>query len=342
MSDQAERLRQLVGVRRRLRGREHRPRRRAEASSAAERCTQLRQPSRRRTLAAVHERQGGVGTSNLVLNLAIALGEMEQRVLVVDGDIGLANLDLLGGLLAAARPGRRAARPVRACGCGRAGALRHPRGARSARQPDERERSGRRSRAAGPRGEGAGARLRLRADRRGLGARPGRGDSGGGGGRGGCRQHARADLGGGCSRGDRPVSPVAESRRCGCSSTRPASRAEGVEVLDGIVNASRQFKGAVVAPLGPGFVRVDPRVPMAVRSRRPFVTAFPAAAASRGVRRIAGRLSGAASAGANGTGSSGFERRLGRRWRSWSSEAGMFAVEAVHREVSAVLRMRSN
>ena len=42
--------------------------------------------------------KGGVGTSNLVLNLAIALGEMEQRVLVFDGDIGLANLDLLGGL----------------------------------------------------------------------------------------------------------------------------------------------------------------------------------------------------------------------------------------------------
>ena len=41
--------------------------------------------------------KGGVGTSNLVLNLAIALGEMSTRVVVVDGDIGLANLDLLGG-----------------------------------------------------------------------------------------------------------------------------------------------------------------------------------------------------------------------------------------------------
>ena len=49
-------------------------------------------------------------------------------------------------------------------------------------------------------------------------------------------------------------------------------------------------KGAVVAPLGPGFVRVDPHVPMAVRGRRPFVTAFPASAASRGVRRIARAL----------------------------------------------------
>ena len=42
--------------------------------------------------------KGGVGTSNLVLNLAIALGEMDQRVVVIDADIGLANLDLLCGL----------------------------------------------------------------------------------------------------------------------------------------------------------------------------------------------------------------------------------------------------
>ncbi len=66
-----------------------------------------------------------------------------------------------------------------------------------------------------------------------------------------------------------------------------ASRKEAVLVLEGIVNASRQFKGAVVSPLGPGFVRADQRVQMAVRSRRPFVTAFPAAVASRGVRRLA-------------------------------------------------------
>ena len=45
--------------------------------------------------------KGGVGTSNLVLNLAIALGEMGQRVLVVDADLGLANLDLLCGLVPA-------------------------------------------------------------------------------------------------------------------------------------------------------------------------------------------------------------------------------------------------
>src|SRR5262245_5919035 len=42
--------------------------------------------------------KGGVGTSNLALNLAIALGALGQRVLLVDADLGLANIDLLCGL----------------------------------------------------------------------------------------------------------------------------------------------------------------------------------------------------------------------------------------------------
>ncbi len=50
-----------------------------------------------RTLA-VTGSKGGVGKSNLVVNLAIALGRMGRRVVVVDGDLGLANLDVLLGL----------------------------------------------------------------------------------------------------------------------------------------------------------------------------------------------------------------------------------------------------
>ena len=42
--------------------------------------------------------KGGVGTSNLALNLAIALGEYGPRVVLVDADLGLANIDLLCGL----------------------------------------------------------------------------------------------------------------------------------------------------------------------------------------------------------------------------------------------------
>jgi flagellar biosynthesis protein FlhG len=48
---------------------------------------------------AVTGSKGGVGKSNLVVNLAIALGRNGRRVLLVDGDLGLANLDVLLGLV---------------------------------------------------------------------------------------------------------------------------------------------------------------------------------------------------------------------------------------------------
>ena len=68
------------------------------------------------------------------------------------------------------------------------------------------------------------------------------------------------------------------------------SAAEASEVLDRLVASSRQFLGVVVSPLGPGAVRADPHVGLAVRSRRPFVTAYPGSPASRGVRRLARAL----------------------------------------------------
>jgi flagellar biosynthesis protein FlhG len=48
---------------------------------------------------AVTGSKGGVGKSNLVANLAVALARWGRRVLLVDGDLGLANLDVLLGLL---------------------------------------------------------------------------------------------------------------------------------------------------------------------------------------------------------------------------------------------------
>lgn len=42
--------------------------------------------------------KGGVGTSNLALNIAVALGELGRGVVVIDADFGLANLDLLCGI----------------------------------------------------------------------------------------------------------------------------------------------------------------------------------------------------------------------------------------------------
>jgi len=54
---------------------------------------------------------------------------------------------------------------------------------------------------------------------------------------------------------------------------------EAADALARLSASSRQFLGLVVHPLG--YVRADARVPLAVRSRRPFLTAYPNSVASR-------------------------------------------------------------
>jgi flagellar biosynthesis protein FlhG len=44
--------------------------------------------------------KGGVGKSNLSVNLACALAEMEKKVILLDADLGLANIDMLCGVTA--------------------------------------------------------------------------------------------------------------------------------------------------------------------------------------------------------------------------------------------------
>ncbi len=41
--------------------------------------------------------KGGVGKSTIIANLALQLSEMDQKVLILDGDIGMANMDIMFG-----------------------------------------------------------------------------------------------------------------------------------------------------------------------------------------------------------------------------------------------------
>src|SRR5581483_2907151 len=54
-------------------------------------------PTRTRVLA-VASGKGGVGKTNLTVNIGIALARDGKRVVVLDGDLGLANVDVLLGL----------------------------------------------------------------------------------------------------------------------------------------------------------------------------------------------------------------------------------------------------
>ena len=57
-------------------------------------------PSRPVKVIAVTGGKGGVGKTNLSVNLSVALAEMKRRVALMDADLGLANVDVLLGLQA--------------------------------------------------------------------------------------------------------------------------------------------------------------------------------------------------------------------------------------------------
>jgi flagellar biosynthesis protein FlhG len=286
MSDQADRLRQLVGAR-------QVPANVAELIEDQPGTTAVASKS-----ASMHQSRsllftsgkGGVGTSNLVLNLAIALAEIGQRVVVLDADIGLANLDLLCGLtprydLGDVLAGR--CRLVDALMSG-PGEIQIVPGAHAIRTDEE---------------DLAGGPARLVAELNELEAES---------------DFVLVDAGSGLGPAigllataaqqavivstPEPTSiadahaairrfrklPVPPRLRVLVNQTTSAS--ESVDVLDEFIASSRQFLGAVISPLGPGSIRADPHVPLAVRGRRPFLTAYPGSAASRGVRRLARAL----------------------------------------------------
>ncbi|HWI51018.1 MAG TPA: MinD/ParA family protein [Symbiobacteriaceae bacterium] len=79
MRDQAERLRQIAD------------KYKAEAAPKGQR------PARRARVLAVTSGKGGVGKTNISVNLSYALMALGQEVMVLDADLGLANVDVLLG-----------------------------------------------------------------------------------------------------------------------------------------------------------------------------------------------------------------------------------------------------
>ncbi|HYF95558.1 MAG TPA: MinD/ParA family protein [Symbiobacteriaceae bacterium] len=79
MRDQAERLRQIAD--------------KLKVESAAN----VRRPTRRARVLAVTSGKGGVGKTNISVNLSYALMALGQEVMVLDADLGLANVDVLLG-----------------------------------------------------------------------------------------------------------------------------------------------------------------------------------------------------------------------------------------------------
>lgn len=81
MRDQAERLRQI-----------------AQGHKTAVKSPIIKQPESRARVITVTSGKGGVGKTNLTVNLALALADLGQKVLIIDADLGLANVEFVLGM----------------------------------------------------------------------------------------------------------------------------------------------------------------------------------------------------------------------------------------------------
>ena len=90
MDDQATRLRRMIEDKNTLPGVS------GQSRSLGKRTGQTAAKKGPRTIA-ITSGKGGVGKTNLTVNLAIALGNMGKRVIIIDADMGMANVDILLG-----------------------------------------------------------------------------------------------------------------------------------------------------------------------------------------------------------------------------------------------------
>jgi flagellar biosynthesis protein FlhG len=275
MSDQADGLRQLVQARSGTTALLADPPAPSRTAGA---------PAKARSLV-LTSGKGGVGTSNLALNLAIALGEAGRRVVLVDADFGLANIDLLCGLTPAADLGDvlGSGSPLAEVIVEGPGGIRIVPGAHGMRtlidlfgdSPDRVAAELAELEAGADfllvdAGSGLGPRiatLAAAADEVVIVTTP--------------EPTSVADAHAAINRFRRLPGPP----RLRAVVNQASTPAEASDVLARITATSRQFLGTVVSALG--YVRADPHVPLSVRMRRPFVVAYPGSAASRCVRRLA-------------------------------------------------------
>src|SRR5688500_17960169 len=69
-----------------------------EVVKASTECPQDSLTQHQPVAVAITSGKGGVGKTNVVANLAVALANMGKRVLILDADFGMANIDVLLGL----------------------------------------------------------------------------------------------------------------------------------------------------------------------------------------------------------------------------------------------------
>ncbi len=91
MEDQAARLRQLVE------GKNEYSPGTATKAKLADAPAAIKTPGSASRVIAITSGKGGVGKTNLTVNLAIALGMAGKRVIIIDADIGMSNVDVLLG-----------------------------------------------------------------------------------------------------------------------------------------------------------------------------------------------------------------------------------------------------